>query len=79
MLAKRNGLERSLSSLVVFIYGRIAELSGGKGKRANFTLKRKKEAHPDPFHHEADVADVLELGALIDGVDGLDVTGDLKR
>lgn len=43
MLAKRNGLERSLSSLVVFIYGRIAELSGGKGKRANFTLKKEKK------------------------------------
>lgn len=39
----------------------------------------QNEAHPDPLHHEADVADVLELGALVDGVDGLDVAGDLKR
>lgn len=37
------------------------------------------ETHPDSFHHEADVADVLELGPLIDGINGLDVTGDLKQ
>lgn len=69
-------MERSRSSLVVFIYERIAGLSKTTG---NVQSSPKREAHPDPFHHEADVADVLELGALIDGVDGLDVTGDLKR
>lgn len=37
------------------------------------------ETHPDSFHHEADVADVLELGALVDGINSLDVTGDLKQ
>lgn len=36
------------------------------------------ETHPDSFHHEADVADAHEVGALVDGVDGLDVAGDLR-
>lgn len=77
MLAKRKGLDRSLSSLVVFIYAGETEMSPEKGGRVQTPLK--KETHPDPLHHEADVANVLELGALIDGVDGLHVTGDLKR
>lgn len=37
------------------------------------------DTDPDSFHHEADVADAHEVGALVDGVDGLDVAGDLRR
>lgn len=37
------------------------------------------ETHPDSFHHEADVANAHEVGPLIDGIDGLDMTGDLKE
>lgn len=36
------------------------------------------ETHPDSFHHEADVADAHEVGALVDGVNGLDMAGDLR-
>lgn len=35
--------------------------------------------HPDSFHHEADVADALKVCALIDGVDGFHVTGNLRN
>lgn len=62
---------------MVFIYTRRT------GTSATQRDKRKPlpegETHPDSFHHEADVADVLELGALVDGINGLDVTGDLKQ
>lgn len=47
---------------------------GTKGKHFPPT-----ETHPDSLHHEADVANVLELGALVDGVNGLDVAGDLEQ
>lgn len=39
---------------------------------------KQGKTHPDSFHHEADVADSHEVGALVDGVDGLDVAGDLR-
>lgn len=39
----------------------------------------ESETYPDPFHHEADVADAHEVRALIDGVNGLDVAGDLNE
>lgn len=35
--------------------------------------------HPDSFHHEADVADALKVCALIYGVDGLHMTGNLQN
>ena len=34
--------------------------------------------HPDPFHHEADVANAHEVCALVDGIDGLHMAGDLR-
>lgn len=44
-------------------------------------LKETRQTHtytyPDPLDHKADVADALEVCALIDRVDGLHVTGDL--
>lgn len=39
----------------------------------------ESETYPDPFHHEADVADAHEVRALIDGINGLDVAGDLNE
>jgi len=45
----------------------------------NLTAAYQHRTHPDPFHHEADVADPNKVCALIDGIDGLDVTGDLKQ
>lgn len=77
MLANWNGLERSFSSLVVFICTRGTRKSAKT--KGNVQPFPEAETHPDSFHHEADVADVLELGPLIDGINGLDVTGDLKQ
>ena len=34
--------------------------------------------HPDPLHHEADVANAHEVRALVDGIDGLHMAGDLR-
>lgn len=34
--------------------------------------------YPDPFHHEADVVNAHKVCALIDGINGLDMTGYLK-
>lgn len=47
------------------------------GQRQTFAFTM--ETHSDSLDHEADVANVLELGALVDGIDGLDVTGDLSK
>lgn len=35
-------------------------------------------AHPYSLDHEADIADAHEICALVDGIDGLDVIGDLS-
>lgn len=37
----------------------------------------EEKTHSDPFHHEADVANAHEVSALVDGIDGSDMTGDL--
>lgn len=42
-------------------------------------LQTLLHAHPDPFHHEADVSDAHEVCALVNGVDGSYMTGDLRR
>lgn len=52
-------------------YRRSASLRGREREEVG-------ETHPDSLHHEADVADAHEVGALVDGVDGLDVAGDLR-
>lgn len=54
---------------------RLRAVGFTRGKREREKLG---ETHPDSFHHEADVADAHEVGALVDGVDGLDVAGDLR-
>lgn len=38
-----------------------------------------QETHPDPFHHETDVANAHEVCTLIDGINSFDMTGDLKQ
>lgn len=90
MLGKRKGLERSFSSVVVLICGsRGATVRPDKdgGKYSDYRVsashgerEREKlgETHPDSFHHETDVSDAHEVGALVDGVDGFDVAGDLR-
>ena len=35
--------------------------------------------HPDPLHHEADVANAHEVRALVDSIDGFHMAGDLRR
>lgn len=35
--------------------------------------------HSDPFHHEADVANTHEVCTLINSINGLHMTGDLKE
>lgn len=35
------------------------------------------KTYPDSFHHEADVTNAHEVCALIDGINGLHMTGDL--
>lgn len=36
-------------------------------------------AHPDPFHHEANVSNAHEISGLVNGVNGLYMAGNLER
>lgn len=57
----------------------VASPVAGFTRRNREREKEKRgETHPDSFHHEADVADAHEVGALVDGVNGLDMAGDLR-
>lgn len=64
----------------VYLYRRAAMSSEGPNLTFKTTFKPKNQhkTHPDPFHHEADVANAHEVCALIDSINRFDMTGDLK-
>ena len=44
-----------------------------------FRITNIHTTHPDPFNHEADVSDALEICGLVNGVNRFYMAGDLQR